>query len=308
MSCTWLTVACYRSMSRSRVSLVALVAVIVLGLLHNYADHLAGIVPEFVSKVEPSDVNLNVKEKQAESSLVVQEILDHAQSDEQILKQLEELKLENAKLWMRSAQFMRDVADSLTQWKPLRDLTKISVRSFISEIKSREPGDQGPPELFEFPSALSHGRHLCFKGNDTHNGTRNFYTFAWEEALPSGHLLLNGTTLISETEYDYNNPWHSMCNLVQFVHWKLKNGCSSKAERLIIYHWSELRRTMGGWITQVHALPSPSSEFPLTQSMITAFDCLSWCRCSLLLAYLLSLRRWRMEIDPFVSRKRLCLV
>ena len=229
---------------------VAFFAITIFGLWHIYTAHNARFGSKHSAVELMGDFHSNEHDKQTDS--LVQEALNRTlESDNQILHKLEELQLENELLRIRTGQIMRHIADSITQWKPLRDLTKISVRCFISEIMSREHEQEGPPELFEFPSALSHGRHLCFKGNDTQNGTRNFYTFAWEEALPSGHLLLNGTTLISETEYDYNNPWHSMCNLIQFVHWKLKNRCTSKAERLIIYHWSELRRTMGGWITQV---------------------------------------------------------
>jgi hypothetical protein len=245
-------------MSRSLPVIVAL-SVIVMGLYHIYAAQHARFVSELFEG-ELGVVNSDLKYKQAELVIKVtetQETLNHVldrvsglkhkarEIEQQIEKKIAKLQLENEKLQF---QVVRHITDS-TQWRALKDLTKPSIRGFMSEIESRDQ-EQGPPELFEFPSALSHGRHLCFRGNHTSNGTRNFYTFAWEEALPSGYLLLNGTTLISETEYDYNNPWHSMYNLMQFVYWKLDNRCE-KAERLILYHWSELRRTMGKWITQV---------------------------------------------------------
>jgi hypothetical protein len=128
-------------------------------------------------------------------------------------------------------------------------LTKFSINGFISEITGRGM-EVGPPEMFEFPSAVSNARHLCLLGNNSSNGTKNFYTFAWADALPKDHILLNGTTLISETYYNYENPWHSMYNLVQFVYWKQVNACQG-AERILLYHWSELRRNLGAWISHV---------------------------------------------------------
>lgn len=77
--------------------------------------------------------------------------------------------------------------------------------------------------------------------------------FAWEESFPIDHVLLNGTTLITETEYDYGNPWHSMYNMFQFLYWKFKNNCTD-ADRLMLFHQSELRREMGNWITQLDYL------------------------------------------------------
>lgn len=168
--------------------------------------------------------------------------------DEQIQQEIHALKQEEEKLKLRGEQFLKHIADT-PAWKPLKDLTKFSINGFISEITGRGM-EVGPPEMFEFPSAVSNARHLCFLGNNSSNGTKNFYTFAWADALPKDHILLNGTTLISETYYNYENPWHSMYNLVQFVYWKQVNACQG-AERLLLYHWSELRRNLGAWISHV---------------------------------------------------------
>ncbi|KAG0564796.1 hypothetical protein KC19_8G141000 [Ceratodon purpureus] len=263
-------------MSRSLPVVVAL-SVIVMGLWHIYAAQHASFVSELF-EVELGTVKSHVKYKQAELVDRVdrtQEVLRQAlnlvsglkhearETDERILTKLENLQLENEKLRIRSRQIARHIVES-TQWRALKDWSKFSVRGFMSEVISRN-NERGPPELFEFPSGLSHGRHLCFMGNDTSNGTRNSYTFAWEEALPVGAVVLNGTTLVSETEYDHNNPWHSMYNLVQFVYWKLANRCE-KADRLILFHQSELRRSMGKWITQIFnaaGLPTQPYEMPI---------------------------------------------
>jgi hypothetical protein len=157
-----LVLVCQLRMSRIRPSLVALFAVTIFGLWHIYAAHNARFGSKHYALELMPDVNSNVNDKQTDS--LVQEALNRTlESDNQILHKLEELQLENELLRIRTGQIMRHIADSVTQWKPLRDLTKISVRCFISEIISREHEHEGPPELFEFPSALSHGRHLCFK-------------------------------------------------------------------------------------------------------------------------------------------------
>lgn len=255
-----LPVVWQRRMSRFLPLIVAL-SVIVMGLWHIYAAHHSSFVSGLF-EAELGVVKSNLKYKQVElgsrvhrtqntlkHTLNVVSGLEHKvkATDDQILK-LEQEK-EELRIWI--GQIVRHISGS-THWRALKDYSKFSIRGFMSEIISRN-NERGPPELFEFPSALSDGRHLCFRGNDTSNGSRNFYTFAWEEALPSGYILLNGTTLISETEFDHINPWHSMYNLMQFVYWKLENGCE-KAARLILFHQSELRRSMGEWITQVCCL------------------------------------------------------
>lgn len=172
--------------------------------------------------------------------------------DEQLQHELEAFKSENENL---KGQLVSHLVETPPTWKPLKDLSKSSILGFLSDVPDRGMA-QGPPQLFEFPSALSHGRLLCFLGNDTSNGTRNSYTYAWEDALPREAIFLTGTTLISETWYDFENPWHSMYNLVQFVYWKKVNGCE-RADRLLLYHRSELRLHMGRWITQVLGKHSP---------------------------------------------------
>lgn len=199
-----LPVVWQRRMSRFLPFIVAL-SVIVMGLWHIYAAHHASFVSGLF-EAELGVVKSNLKYKQVElgsrvhrtqntlkHTLNVVSGLEHKvkATDDQILK-LEQEK-EELRIWI--GQIVRHISGS-THWRALKDYSKFSIRGFMSEIISRN-NERGPPELFEFPSALSDGRHLCFRGNDTSNGSRNFYTFAWEEALPSGYILLNGTTLIS---------------------------------------------------------------------------------------------------------------
>ncbi|XP_024401987.1 uncharacterized protein [Physcomitrium patens] len=271
-----LPVVCKRRLPHSLLVMVA-VSVIFMGFWHRYAIHHASFASENLQgdkrleEVQAS-VAVNSSLKLMQDELVsrvnkTQDMFKHAlelvqrlegmaqqkmgetrDTDEQILKRIDKLEQENKKLRILTLQIAKHLTDS-APWKPLKDLSKFSIRGFISEIISRDMV-QGPPELFEFPSVVSNGRHLCFKGNSTRNGTENSYMFAWEESFPIDHVLLNGTTLITETEYDYGNPWHSMYNMFQFLYWKFKNNCTD-ADRLMLFHQSELRREMGNWITQV---------------------------------------------------------
>ena len=204
-----------------------------------------------VRKTHCHSRNLELVVKQLEKILVKR----LRTSDEQLQHEIQVLRSETEKL---KGQFVSHLVET-PAWKSLKDLTKFNILGFLSDIPDRGMA-QGPPQLFEFPSALSHGRLLCFLGNSTSNGTRNYYTYAWEDALPRDYIFLKGTTLISETQYDFENPWHSMYNLVQFVYWKQAKGCAH-ADRLLLYHRSELRRNMGQWITQV--LSAQSNELHL---------------------------------------------
>lgn len=121
---------------------------------------------------------------------------------------------------------------------------------FMSVFKGRGMVE-GPPDLFIFPSdRFSHDRLLCFKGNHTSDGTQNSYAFAFKEGLPIGASLVPGITLISDTYWDFNNPWHAMYNLLQFVYWRIDNGCAN-ADNLLLFHQGEYRKEMGNWIKRV---------------------------------------------------------
>ncbi|KAH7314888.1 hypothetical protein KP509_21G025700 [Ceratopteris richardii] len=124
---------------------------------------------------------------------------------------------------------------------------------FISALKGRGWAE-GPPELFTFPaedgnSTLRH-RLLCLRGNSTSDGTQNSYALAHKEELPIGARLVQGTTLISDTLWDFRNPWHSMFNLVQFIYWRLDNACT-RAQNLVVFHQAEFRTHLGDWIGSV---------------------------------------------------------
>lgn len=201
------------------------------GGIENGAGNLTSCSTESISKISEK-----LETRLAEKFRSTEEKLKH---------ELQVIKSENERL---KKQFVNHLIEN-PAWKTLKDLSKEGILRFLSDIPDRGLV-QGPPQFHEFPSAQSRERHLCFLGNDTSNGTRNSYMYAWRDALPKDHIFLTGTTLISETNYDFENPWHSMYNLVQFTWWKQANQCA-RADRLLLYHWSELRRHLGGWISEV---------------------------------------------------------
>ncbi|KAL0335081.1 UNVERIFIED_CONTAM: hypothetical protein Scaly_1390300 [Sesamum calycinum] len=111
--------------------------------------------------------------------------------------------------------------------------------------------ENGEPQYLEFPSAASKDRVLCLKGKDIHDGSLNSYALAWPDALPPNATLFTGLTFVSYNHYNYDNLWHSLSSVVPFVAWHIKNQCSSLPTRWILYHWGELRTTMGPWITSL---------------------------------------------------------
>lgn len=137
---------------------------------------------------------------------------------------------------------------------------------FMSVFKGRGMVE-GPPDLFTFPSdRFSHDRLLCFKGNHTSDGTQNFYAFAFKEGLPIGASVVPGITLISDTYWDFNNPWHAMYDLLQFVYWRIDNGCANAAN-LLLFHQGEYRKEMGNWIKRVmEASGLPTSVLKMNAS------------------------------------------
>ncbi|KAG6544208.1 hypothetical protein Mapa_014408 [Marchantia paleacea] len=121
---------------------------------------------------------------------------------------------------------------------------------FMSAVRSSAAQRNGLPEMFEFPSALSNGRILCFLGNDSSDGTKNRYGLAFKGYLPRGATLLPGLTLVADNYWDYTNIWHGMSALVGFVSWRVAESCV-RPSRLLLFHWGELVPSMGAWIDSV---------------------------------------------------------
>ncbi|KAF5182086.1 transmembrane protein [Thalictrum thalictroides] len=101
-----------------------------------------------------------------------------------------------------------------------------------------------------FPSEESQGRLLCIMGNDTHDGSWNSYALAWKDALPYNATFLEGLTFVSYNHYNYDNIWHGLSAVVPFISWHKKERCAIPA-RWILYHWGEVRRGMGTWLTHL---------------------------------------------------------
>lgn len=107
---------------------------------------------------------------------------------------------------------------------------------------------EGKVQYQQFPSESSHGRLLCIKGHDTHDGSWNYYALAWSETLPLNATLMKGLTFVSYNHYDYGNIWHGLSAVMPFVAWHKKNGCLELPSRWVLYHWGELRLNMGLWL------------------------------------------------------------
>ncbi|KAK6136469.1 hypothetical protein DH2020_029765 [Rehmannia glutinosa] len=111
--------------------------------------------------------------------------------------------------------------------------------------------EKGEVQFQEFPSKASKGRILCLKGKDTHDGSWNSYALAWPQALPPNATLMKGLTFVSYNHYNYDNIWHGLSAVVPFVAWHIKNKCASRPVRWVLYHWGELRTTMGPWLSSL---------------------------------------------------------
>jgi hypothetical protein len=157
---------------------------------------------------------------------------------------------------MVSRLFDQDLAsmlrDSVT-FIPLKDLRFAKQPEsghtwFMSSINDTfEPNES---EYLYFPSNSSKGRLLCLSAHDRHDGTKNYYAFAWREALPHNATLLPGLTYVSDTYYDHNNLWHGLNAIVPFIRWNMRKGCVEPA-RWVLFHWGELRAEMGKWVKSV---------------------------------------------------------
>ncbi|MQL81904.1 hypothetical protein Taro_014377 [Colocasia esculenta] len=149
-------------------------------------------------------------------------------------------KLENARSRLR---------DFIT-FLPLKNLSladkaMVGTTWFMSSLNDTFEGED--TEHLHFPSDASQGRLLCIAGNHTNNGTMNFYALAWPDALPRGAVLLPGLTFVSDTYYDYGNLWHGLAAVMPFFRWHLTKNCVLP-ERWVLYHWGELRTSMGYWV------------------------------------------------------------
>ena len=139
---------------------------------------------------------------------------------------------------------------------------------------------EGPPEIFIYPSThdpISRGRLLCIRGNDTFDGSQNHYAFAYTDTLPASASLVPGTTLISDSTYDFVNPWHSMFNLFQFFLWKIQSKTSSgqcpHVSHLLLFHRGEYRTNVGPWISNLlKAFSFPTSVLPLNSNDPVCFE------------------------------------
>ncbi|KAL8141474.1 hypothetical protein V2J09_014506 [Rumex salicifolius] len=107
---------------------------------------------------------------------------------------------------------------------------------------------EGGAQHLHFPSELSKGRLLCFKGRNIHDGSWNYYALAWPEALPENATLKEGLTYVSSTDYVYYNIWHGLSALAPLAAWHLQNGCRSPA-RWLLYYKGELRTRVPPWLS-----------------------------------------------------------
>ncbi|KAL8060932.1 hypothetical protein ABFX02_02G055800 [Erythranthe guttata] len=142
---------------------------------------------------------------------------------------------------------------------PLKDLRYSSKPLqghtwFMSSMQDTH--EEGHVKYQEYPSKASKGKVLCVKGNDTHDGSWNSYALAWPHALPRNATLMKGITFVSYNHYNYDNIWHGLSAVVPFVAWRLRNNdnCSSSSPaRWVLYHWGELRTSMGPWLSSLMA-------------------------------------------------------
>ncbi|KAF8012900.1 hypothetical protein BT93_I0919 [Corymbia citriodora subsp. variegata] len=120
---------------------------------------------------------------------------------------------------------------------------------FMSSLNETSVG--GGPQHLHFPSDSSKGRVLCLKGRDVHDGSWNYYAFAWPDALPRNASFMSGLTFVSYNHYDYDNIWHGLLPVFPFVAWYQGDGCRRPPERWVLYHWGELRLEVAPWLSKL---------------------------------------------------------
>ncbi|GLJ46614.1 hypothetical protein SUGI_0982180 [Cryptomeria japonica] len=153
----------------------------------------------------------------------------------------------------REMDVLGDRLRQSVEFLPLQDVKMGSIDEedrtwFMSTV--RERSENGNPELSYFPSEGSNGKILCLKGGNRGNGTLNSYAFAWPNYLPPNSSLVAGLSLISDSFYDYGNPWHSMSSLIVAASWRMENQCEAP-QRFVLYHNGELVTSMGSYISSV---------------------------------------------------------
>ncbi|WCJ35688.1 hypothetical protein M5689_016931 [Euphorbia peplus] len=120
---------------------------------------------------------------------------------------------------------------------------------FMSSLHDTRSNQNKATHLY-FPSEMSKGRLICFKGNNTRDGTANSYALAWPESLPHSAKLVQGLTFVSETYYDHVNLWHGLDAMIPFVSWSMSNECI-RPDRWLLFHWGEVRSQMGSWLEKL---------------------------------------------------------
>lgn len=147
------------------------------------------------------------------------------------------------------ANLTSKLRDSVT-FLPLEDLrfaeTAMVEHTWFMSSLNDTYGENEAEHLY-FPSETSKGRHLCMKGSNRADGTKNSYALAWPESLPDSATLLKGLTFVSDTYYDYGNLWHGLTAMAPFVGWSIKNGWL-RPNRWVLFHWGELRDKKGSWL------------------------------------------------------------
>ncbi|KAM1242587.1 hypothetical protein ACFX2G_034927 [Malus domestica] len=151
-----------------------------------------------------------------------------------------------------AATEMTDKLRHAVTFLPLKDLRYSGPAAlqghtwFMSSMYDHQD-EEGGVQYQGFPSPFSHGRLLCLKGCDNHDGSWNSYALAYPEFLPHNATLMKGLTFVSYNHYNYDNIWHGLSALVPFVAWHIKSSCKIP-KRWVLYHWGEMRGRMGVWL------------------------------------------------------------
>ncbi|XP_009366352.2 uncharacterized protein LOC103956133 [Pyrus x bretschneideri] len=151
-----------------------------------------------------------------------------------------------------AAAEMTDKHRHAVTFLPLKDLRYSGPAAlqghtwFMSSMYDHQD-EEGGVQYQGFPSPFSHGRLLCLKGRDNHDGSWNSYALAYPEALPHNATLMKGLTFVSYNHYNYDNIWHGLSAVVPFMAWHIKNSCKIP-KRWVLYHWGEMRGRMGVWL------------------------------------------------------------
>lgn len=209
------------------------------------------LIKAIVDKLAQKEANLNIYTHDATISdnfinLLASAAHRNGKSDTEVSQhEIEELKFK-----LKASE--HKIRESVTLL-PLKD-TRLPGYSdqghtwFMSTLIGKRENNNS--EHFYFPSEISNGRILCVHGRHPTDGSQNSYGFAWPQQLPPNSILLPGLTFVCDNYYDYVNPWHSLTALAGFVNWHKENECTVP-ERFVLYHWGELVKTMGSWVSHI---------------------------------------------------------